>query len=407
MALILSRALDTNGQNRRYGVAAEKFGSDPDVLKALAIGKDDPGGVVGRFQLAAEKFGSLSIRSVHRVSHYFDFPGDIVWTRHNERQIRGLIDDADIVHLNNSPVALQRFPVRKPMLLHHHGSLFRNNPAHLLEAAASRRMLQAVSTIDLARVAPDLLHWLPTAYDIGALAAFAKKREVLKHRIRPDGRIRIVSAPTNRELKSTAQLIAAVEHLQSEGLPVDLELIEGKTNLEVLTAKATADIVFDQTMFGYGCNAVEAWGMGVPVIAGADPWTLDAMDKAWGYLPFYTATDATIADAIRSLATSKDLRDLYGCIGYDHVKKYHDEKPALERLAELYGMAIKHYSTAANARTEPVTFRNPKGRPLYNPTDGQRFVFEGGALTVDDPYIVSYLRKFARLRPNFGIEEVA
>jgi hypothetical protein len=404
----MSHGQDTNGQNARYGRASAKWGADPDVLKALAIGKDDPGGVVGRYQLAAEKFGTLSIKSVHRVEHYFDWQDpSILWTRENQAEIRALVDEADIIHLNNSYMAVMRFHVRKPMLLHHHGSLFRNNPQHMLDTAKHHRMLQAVSTIDLTRPAPKLLHWLPTAYDIDALAAFARKREVLKHRIRPDGRIRIVSAPTNRELKSTEQLIVAVKHLQAEGLPIDLELIEGRTNLEVLTAKATADIVFDQTMFGYGCNAVEAWGMGVPVIAGADPWTLDAMRKEWGRggLPFYSATDATIIDAIRDLATSKDLRDEFGARGLAHVRKYHDEKPALERLAELYGMAIKHYSEARNAKVEAVTFRNPKGRPIY--ADDKRLEWQDGTLTTDDPYIISRLRKYAQTRPNFGIEEVA
>lgn len=404
MAMILSKGLDTNGQNERFRQAAVNHGTDPTVIKALAIGKQDPGGVVGRFQVAAEKFGSLTIRSAHRSAAYFDFPTDIVWTRQTEVEIRDLVEQADIIHLNNSYAPAQRFHVRKPMLLHHHGTLFRSNPSYMLDTARHHRMLQAVSTIDLTRSAPDLLHWLPTAYDIDALAAFAKKRDVLKHRIRPDGRIRVVSAPTNRELKSTAQLIAAVRHLQGEGLPLDLELIEGRTNLEVLTAKATADIVFDQTMYGYGCNAVEAWGMGVPVIAGADDWTLAAMRKAWGGLPFYEATDATIADAIRALAQSKDLRAEWGARGLAHVRRYHDEKPALERLAKLYGMAIKHYSVARNAKVDAVTFRNPKGRPVY--VDDQRVTWEDGALTTDDPYVMQRLRYFAKQRPNFGIEEV-
>ena len=149
MAVILSNALDTNGQNARFVRAADKFGDDETVIKALAIGKTDPGGVVGRFQLAAEKYGSLVIRSANRSAAYFDFPGDILWSRHTESQVKTLVEAADLIHLNNSYAPVNRFRVRKPMLLHHHGSLFRHDPKHMLGVARSRRMLQAVSTIDL------------------------------------------------------------------------------------------------------------------------------------------------------------------------------------------------------------------------------------------------------------------
>ena len=45
-ALILSYALDTNGQNARFVKAAQKHGAD--VLNVLAMGKADPAGVVSR-----------------------------------------------------------------------------------------------------------------------------------------------------------------------------------------------------------------------------------------------------------------------------------------------------------------------------------------------------------------------
>ena len=35
--------------------------------------------------------------------------------------------------------------------------------------------------------------------------------------------------------------------------------------------KGRADVFVDQMILGYGCNAIEAWGMGIPVIAGVDP----------------------------------------------------------------------------------------------------------------------------------------
>lgn len=332
----MSYALDTNGQNARYVRAAERWGEDPDVLRAFAVGRSDPAGVVGRFALAAEKFGGLRIRSAHRSEAYFAFPRDLVWDSRSDAEVRRLAEEADIIHLNNSWKAYKYLRLRhKPALLHHHGTLFRSNPAPLLHVARQLRFVQAVSTIDLLRYAPDELTWLPTAYDIDALARLREQRE-------PDGRIRVVSAPTNRAWKSTEALEAAVRMLQAEGLPIDLVLVEGKTWAECMATKSSADIYFDQVILGYGCNAVEAWAMGIPVVAGADEWTQAMMRKTFDDLPYYEAHPDTIASALRDLVQSADLRAEYGAKGYAHVRRFHDERPALTRLVELYSRALEH-----------------------------------------------------------------
>lgn len=402
-AFILSAALDTNGQNARFVRAAEKWGDDDTILRVLALGNDDPAGVVGRYQLATEKLGGLRIRSAHRAAHYFEFPGDLVWDRKTEPQIRQLVMEADIVHLNNSYRAVQRFGIRKPMLLHHHGSMFRNNPEHMLGVAKHYRMLQAVSTIDLTRPDPKVLHWLPTAYDVDDLVKFGQE-----HRREPDGRIRIVHAPTNRMLKHTDMLITVIRELVLEGLPIDLELVENRTWAETMTRKAAADIVFDQLMFGYGCNSVEAWAMNVPVIAGADDWTLAAMRKAWGGLPFVEATEGTLKDVIRQMVTSAEMRQEAIETGHAHVRKYHDERPALAKLAELYREAIKHYTSRRipGKGAKPVTFRSTKGRKVYD-VDGQPIAFDKGEVRTADPIVIQRLRYFVTKRPMFGIVEVA
>ena len=399
-ALILSYALDTNGQNARYVQAARKHGDA--VLTSLAIGNADPGGVVGRLQEAANKGDVLRIRSAHRATAYFDFPTDIIWTRRTEQMIRTLIMAADVIHLNNSEMAYKHFSIRKPALLHHHGSLFRNDPERMLYKAKQYRMQQAVSTIDLQKPAPDLLPWLPTAYDIDALQVFAAE-----HRREPDGRVRIVHAPTNRTLKHTDLFLEAVRQLTEEGLPIDLDLIEGQTWAETMRRKAQADIVFDQLAFGYGCNAVEAWGMGIPVIAGAeDPWVIQRMSDLWGYVPFYEAGAASLKASVKRMVESADLRARAAEEGLNHVRTYHDEKPALAILADLYEQAIRRYRRVRIPGKAPsaATFKQAGARKVY--LEGETIPFKDGAITTDDPYLIDRLRHLARRRA-FGIEEVA
>ncbi len=405
-AFIVSYGQDTNGQNARYVDAARRHGRDKRVLKALAIGNSDPAGVVGRFQQAAERYDiGLSIRSAHRSKAYFDFPEDLTWTRGTHREIAKLIHDADVVHLNNSPVAATTFRVRKPMLLHHHGSLFRGDPPALLSRAKSGRMAQAVSTIDLQRPAPDLLHWLPTAYNVDELAEYAKL-----NRREPDGIIRIVHTPTNRELKHTDLLVKAVRALQGEGLPVELYpqglytpgWLPKMTWQESMLAKAQADIVYDQLQWGYGCNSVEAWAMHKPVIGGADPWTMDRMAALWPAIPFEEATEKTLKDVIKRMVESPAMRRDAAARGYAHVRKYHDELPALERLAELYHEAIR-LRIKPRIEGKAVTFHSNSRRSMV--VDGQVVTFTKGLAVVRDEEVVRKLREFTVERPRYGIAE--
>ena len=400
---------DTNGQKVRFVRAAERWGDDPDVLKALWAGRDDMAGVAGRFA-AASKEGPLRIRSAHKAQYaYFQFPIDVDWNRHNEWEVKALADEADVLHLTNDVKAYFRLRAgrsRKPAVLHHHGTLFRSQHRRLLADAHRLHMVQAVSTVDLMRYAPDRLRWVPTAYNLDELARIREE-----HRRPDDGMVRIAHAPTNREIKSTAALEAAVATLKAEGLPVELLLIEGKTWAETLRLKATADIYFDQVGLGYGCNAVEAWGMGIPVIAGADDWTLDRMRSMWGHLPFMVASEGTIGDAIRMAVKNKSLRKRYADIGHAFAQQYHAEKPALQRLAEVYHEAIE----LRRAAPDDVVEEHRRGAGVFR-TDGKpdlrlrlasRYVwFKDGQAEVTDPELAQRLRRMATNGNAYGIVEV-
>ena len=411
--LAVGMALDTNGQKYRYAEAAKRWGRDPDVLRALIAGKDDLAGIGGRYAAASADAEGLVIRSAHKAEAYFEFPYDIKWSPRTDGEVRRLAAEADVLHLTNDVKPyfwLRQARVRKPALLHHHGTLFRNNPERLLSEARRLHLVQAVSTIDLLRFAPDELEWLPAAYDLDALEAIRTT-----YRRPPDGRVLVASAPTNREIKSTDALEAAVRQLQEEGLPVDLLLITGRTWAECLPAKARADIYFDQVKLGYGCNAIEAWGMDMPVIAGADDWTLAAMRREFGSeaLPFMVATETSIADALRALVVSAPQRRHYAERGLAHARRFHAEKPALIRLAKLYRRAIRRMAERpADASVEdefpltPGTFRTSRPRThvvLGNQTITLR---EGVDVVIATPRTAQRMRRVARYQPEHGISEV-
>jgi hypothetical protein len=157
-------------------------------------------------------------------------------------------------------------------------------------------------------------------------------------------------------------------------------------------------------MFGYGCNAIEAWAMGIPVIAGADDWTLLRMKREFGgELPFDIATDTMIGDALRRML-EPDYRAECADAGYRHVLKYHDERPALARLVELYLLTIETYQTRRATAEEAVRFRN-EGRSAIR-LDGEELIKPGEAMSTDDAAIITRLRYFAEQRPRMGVTEV-
>jgi glycosyltransferase involved in cell wall biosynthesis len=297
----------------------------------------DPAGISFGISRAFRRLGhDWNVRSIIRKPNYIAYPRDLEWTGAN---IRREWRAAAAIHLHHN-FATADHVVRgalahKPYIVHYHGTPFRNDPQSHVNELRRRTALGVVSTLDLYLLAPADVEWLPAPFNLEDLARMRVERD-------PD-RIRIAHAPTNRAVKSTAEFLRAIERLQREGYPVDADLIEGVTWAECLRRKATADIYFDQTGVGYGNNAIEAWGMGMPVVCGAADPTLDEMERRFGSLPFYHATPDTIYEALRDLVVSPDLRAKYAQRGLAHVRRFHDDAVVVEQLKQLYQRAFDQH----------------------------------------------------------------
>ncbi len=117
---------------------------------------------------------------------------------------------------------------------------------------------------------------------------------------------------------------------------VEPVLIERLSWSECLRRKATCDIFYDQPVLGYGSNAIEAWAMGIPVLAGVeDPSVRDRMLKTWGELPFFETTEAMLEADLRRLIDDADLRRTYAKLGYRHVIRWHKYQAVSHRLRPI------------------------------------------------------------------------
>ena len=313
----------------------------------------DTGGQGWQIKRAFDRYQpEFLVRAIHNAETYFAYPYDLRYKAGADNAYK-LTEAADVLHFRNTFGSFKRLrssgnPVG--LILHHHGTRFRGGHQAIAEDARRRGAIQLASTIDLTLLEPDVA-WLPAPFDLEAL--WAMRLKALDERLPLNLRaIRVAHAPTDRVVKSTAKAMEAVGSLDVRGLPIQLDLIERKPYAECLSRKAKADILIDQLGLGYGNSAIEAWAMGIPVIAGTElsPETREAMINAWGGLPFYEATASTLTQRLEELATDSALRAHWGEIGRSHVAKFHNERDVSELLANHYRRALALVE-ATSART--------------------------------------------------------
>jgi hypothetical protein len=311
----------------------------------LSLGQDT-GGQQMRLQDAwplyypdDEYFSMTSTHTFYPIKHRYN----LAWLS------KELWPNAEVIHLNNDLRYIERFRQLnrkgKALVIHHHGTMFRTRLQYHLDALQQYRAVAITSTLDLHALAPDQTTWIPQSYQLAELQSYRKPID--------DGIIRIAHAPTNRGIKGTSVLQAAVHRLRKEGAPVELDIIERRSNHACMTRKGTADIFVDQMILGYGCNAIEAWGMGIPVIAGVDPErarsyvkqdipddTLETMASTYGDIPFYQTTETELYDHLLQMVESKKLRTQYSKKGTAHFMKFHEAEVATTRLRSVYEKAL-------------------------------------------------------------------
>lgn len=299
----------------------------------LSLGADVAGNGVALAR-ALTKAG-VEARAVCRRPSRYGYPVDILWNnRRAGYQVAALFEQADVIWTMEYPSAVRSFPrwQGKRIVVQQLGSRFRDDPRGMVAACRAMGALLVAGVPDRHYVSPPL-PFMCGAFDLEAIA------EIRRQTFEPSERVRIVHAPTKRALKSTDALIAAVDRL-SKRYPVDLDIIEGLSWKECLERKAHGDILFDQTLYGFGANAIEAWAMGIPVIAGCqDEKHLAAMKSDYGEPAFVEATEDTIEQALEPLVADAALREEWGERGRWFAERTFSDRVVAERALTLIAQA--------------------------------------------------------------------
>jgi len=175
----------------------------------------------------------------------------------------------------------------------------------------------------------DLFFWpLDLARDGGATyrAAFPKAHA---------GPLRILHAPNHPQFKGTEYLLTAVEELKVEGMPIELVLVQGKSNEEALALYRSADVIFDQCMIGFhGYFALEAMALGKPVmcfIRKPNVYLLAAEE-----CPIINTNIKTLKDDLRVLVDNRNSLEEIGRKGRRYIEKYYTVEAFATRLGKAY-----------------------------------------------------------------------
>ncbi len=180
---------------------------------------------------------------------------------------------------------------------------------------------------------PDLLEFVPGAELMPGpvdLAAWPPQPFRDKPANEP---IKILHAPTDRGIKGSSYIIAAVERLKQR-YNVQLLLLENIPHNAVKAYTAQADIVVDQIMIGaYGTVAIENMARGKPVVC----YIRDDLRPFYpATLPIVSATPATIYDQLERLILDPDRRRTLGAQGVEYAREVHDANKVAARMIEIY-----------------------------------------------------------------------
>lgn len=191
-----------------------------------------------------------------------------------------------------------------------------------------------VSTPDLLEFVPGSL-MVPQAVDINRASElrrrWAAEETSGRHASAP---VRIVHSPTNRALKGSDYLIAAVEKLRSTGHNIELDLIEGLSHEDALRRIYHADIGVDQLVCGaHGTVSVEMMALGKPVICFIRP------DLRRHYpidLPIVSADPDCLSVVLTELVEDRQRRVDLGEAGIAYVARHHSS-------SVIAGQLLQHY----------------------------------------------------------------
>lgn len=241
--------------------------------------------------------------------------------------------DFDVFHLHDGGLfpfdidVPSWFKIMGRVCVHWHGSKIRNRGNQGLSKYADCIF---VSTPDLLRF-EKRAEWIPNPIDLQVLP------KVVNEQDRKEGPLRILHAPTDREIKGTDGIISKINELRKNGVNIDLKIIENTPYQLVLEAMAQADLIIDwiNPKYGiYGMVSIEGMALGKPVICSLKE---DYIKNFYHGCPIINANFNNLNEKLMYLLEDESARRTYGKNGRIYVKRMHDAVAVTKQVLTFYG----------------------------------------------------------------------
>lgn len=142
----------------------------------------------------------------------------------------------------------------------------------------------------------------------------------------------------DRDIKGTGAVMAAVEALQAEGLPVKLIFAHDIPSTRVRFLQAQADIVVDQLNYGrYGANAREALMLGKATICRLRSTQSPPLPPLRPILevPMISADESSITEKLRELVLDREKRVALGSKAREFAVAWHGQDACAARYERV------------------------------------------------------------------------
>lgn len=141
----------------------------------------------------------------------------------------------------------------------------------------------------------------------------------------------VVHAPSEKSIKGTKHILAALDRLRADGVRFELKLLHDVPNREVLAALGDADVVIDQLHLPmHGKLGVEAMGSGCALA------TCDRKDfePHPANRPIWHIDVTNVTDALHRLLTDRELRVSLANDGLKYVRERHGHVPVCANILD-------------------------------------------------------------------------
>ena len=194
--------------------------------------------------------------------------------------------------------------------------------------AARAAVVQDLELVEYLRGSYARIYVAPFAIDLPAIDRVAAATSDAAH----GGRLRVLHAPSNRRIKGSDAIEAAVAEAARE-VEIEFETVVGSHD-QVLQALARADVVIDQLNAETpGVLSAEAMALGKPVLCEHVPAKLASFARP---CPVVAATPETLRERLLELAGDSSRRGELGLAGRRYAVEVHAPARAAEAAERIY-----------------------------------------------------------------------